>query len=293
MSKPRISIVTPSFNHAQFLEHALCSVLDQDYENLEYIVIDGGSTDGSVEMLSRYAPRLAYWVSEPDGGHGSALNKGFKRSTGEIMAWLNSDDLHFPWTLNAVAEIFAAHPEVSWITSHSCAILDQKGRLVTADRNYSNKYDYLLGRCNIQQESTFWRRSLWENAGGYINEDYKLMVDGELWTRFFLNARLYNVQCLLGGFRRWGGNRSISNMTQVNDDMRRCVAAMERSCDADTLSDLAKLRRVLKMPKGISRHIARKIMYRLSPTLRARTAYHLLTPTTQNGWLYRTTASQV
>ena len=182
MSVPRISIVTPSFNHAQFLEQTLCSVLDQNYENLEYIVVDGGSTDRSVEIINQYAPRLAYWVSEPDGGHGNALNKGFKRSTGEIMAWLNSDDLYFPWTLHTVAEIFAAHPEISWVTSHSNAVVDQKGRVVSADRNYSNKYDYLLGRCNIQQELTFWRRSLWDRAGGNINEDYKLMVDGELWN---------------------------------------------------------------------------------------------------------------
>ena len=292
MSTPRISIVTPSFNQAPFVEHTLRSILDQNYGNLEYIVIDGGSTDGSVEIISQYAPQLAYWVSEPDDGHGNALNKGFKRSTGEIMAWLNSDDIYFPWTLQTVAEIFASHPEVSWISSHACAILDQKGRIVTADRKYNNKYSYLLGRHNVPQESTFWRSSLWERAGGYINEDYKLMVDGELWSRFFAHARLYNVRCMLGGFRCWGGNRSIVDNKQVNADMRRCVATLEKSCDPATLLNLARMRQALKYPDGIRRNIARKIMHRLAPSLHAETAFDLLTPT-GNGWLKRTTPFQV
>ena len=287
MSAPRISIVTPSFNHAEFLENTLCSVLDQNYENLEYIVIDGGSTDRSVDIINRYAPRLAYWVSEPDGGHGNALNKGFQRSSGEIMAWLNSDDLYFPYTLQAVAEIFSSHPEVCWITSESNAVVDRKGRTIRAFHSYKNKYDFLLGRFNIQQESTFWRRSLWDRAGGYVNEDYKLMVDGELWTRFFGYAQLYNVQCLLAGFRQWGGNRSIINESEVDEDMRRCVAALERSSDETVLSELASIRRVLSWPRGIRRSITRYIIHRLTPSLRKRTVYHLLTPT-EEGWLCRT-----
>src|SRR5215470_7311361 len=113
MARPRISIVTPSFNQARFLEATIRSVLDQRYDNLEYIVVDGGSTDGSVEIIKRYADRLAFWCSEADGGHGNALNKGLRRATGEIMAWLNSDDIYWPWTLAAVAEIFEAHPDVN------------------------------------------------------------------------------------------------------------------------------------------------------------------------------------
>src|SRR4051812_44790534 len=122
MSLPSISIVTPSFNHGQFLEHTLRSVIDQNYDNLEYIVIDGGSTDGSVDIIKRNERDLAHWTSERDGGHGNALNKGFRHSRGEIMAWLNSDDLYFPWTLHTVAEIFSSHPEVSWITAHANAV---------------------------------------------------------------------------------------------------------------------------------------------------------------------------
>jgi glycosyltransferase involved in cell wall biosynthesis len=239
---PRISMVTPSFNQARFLEATMRSVLGQCYEALDYVVIDGGSTDGSMEIIQKYSPQLSYWVSEPDGGHGNALNKGFARTTGEIMGWLNSDDLHFPWTLALVGEIFSTFPEVQWLTAHANAIFDEKGRLWAANRTLSNKYDYLLHRISIQQESTFWRRSLWDATGGRIAEDY-VMVDGELWSRFFLHARLYHVTCALGGFRRWGGNRSILHHDICNKDMARCVGIMERSLDAQTLANAQILKR--------------------------------------------------
>ena len=109
---PRISVVTPSFNQSAFLEETLRSVLDQGYPNLEYIVIDGGSTDASADIIRKHAGRITCWVSEKDQGQYDAINKGFARSTGEIMAWLNSDDKYLPWTFSVVGEIFASRPEV-------------------------------------------------------------------------------------------------------------------------------------------------------------------------------------
>src|SRR5258707_6129118 len=108
---PRISVVTPSFNQGAYLERTICSVLDQKYPNLEYLVIDGGSTDESVEIIKRYERHLTYWVSEPDTGQSNAINKGFARTTGTILAWLNSDDRYLPETLGAVAAAAAAHPD--------------------------------------------------------------------------------------------------------------------------------------------------------------------------------------
>src|SRR5687767_2056706 len=114
---PRISIVTPSYNQGRFLPHTLASVLGQDYPNLEYVVIDGGSADGSADAIRGRAAELSHWVSEPDAGQYDAINKGFARTTGEVMAWLNSDDLYTPWALQVVGEVFRQLPEVQWVTT--------------------------------------------------------------------------------------------------------------------------------------------------------------------------------
>ena len=219
MSKPLISIVTPSFNQGKFLRAAMRSVLDQQDVTPEYIVMDGGSTDGSVEIIRECESRLHYWTSAPDGGHYAAINDGFSRTTGDIMAWLNSDDQYTPWALSIVAEIFSAFPEIEWLTSLFPMRWDERGRAIrcTRRRGYS-RAAFLAGEnlpagvqyregC-IQQETTFWRRSLWERAGGSLDTHRKLAADFDLWARFFQHAELYAVETPLGGFRWHGDQRS-------------------------------------------------------------------------------------
>ncbi len=241
---PKISIVTPSYNQGQFLEQTICSILDQNYPNLEYVIIDGGSTDNSVEIIKKYSNRLSYWVSEPDTGHGNALNKGFSKTSGEIMAWLNSDDKYLPWTFEVVAEIFSLFPDVNWIVGVN-GWWDKKGRLVTARNIYKNIYDYLLGNYAwIQQESVFWRRSLWEKAGGKINEKYKFSVDGELWCRFFLIDKLYHVESIISGYRFHDNNRGKLYLESCFSEINRAIEYLKENCSSEVLNNYRKLKKI-------------------------------------------------
>ncbi len=210
---PRISIVTPSYNQCDFIEETIRSVLTQGYPNLEYIVIDGGSTDGSVEIIRRYDRDLAFWVTEKDRGHYHALNKGFAQTTGEIMAWINSSDMYCPWTFAVVAQVFSQNPQIDWITTRFPLRWAENGMPIQCHefRGYS-KQAFYEGRYGagtkrfrsiqyIQQESTFWRRRLWERAGGRLDERYAFAADFDLWARFYETSELIGVGIPLAGNR--------------------------------------------------------------------------------------------
>jgi hypothetical protein len=232
----KISIVTPSFNQAPFLEAALLSVLEQKHAPLEFLVVDGGSTDGSPAIIRKYAERLAWSVSEPDGGQYDALNKGFAHSTGEIMGWLNSDDQLTPWALSVVAEIFEALPEVEWLTSLAQIRWDAKGRAVRCLQQQGFSREGFLAGENlpaagafstgwIQQESTFWRRSLWERAGGRVGANFRLAGDFDLWARFFELATLFGAETPLGGFRFHGAQKTGSGHERYLAEAEQVLAA--------------------------------------------------------------------
>src|SRR5687767_14887936 len=136
---PKISIVTPSYNDAAFLEQTILSLLNQGYPNLEYIVIDGGSTDRSVEIIKKYADRLAYWVSERDRGMYDVINKGFQHATGEIIGWINSDDMHHPGSLFSLAQIFSDFPEIPWLQGFPNSVDDQGRTVIVASNEQVDK----------------------------------------------------------------------------------------------------------------------------------------------------------
>lgn len=199
---PKISVVTPNYNLGSYLEATIRSVLDQGYPNLEYIIVDGGSTDNSVEIIRKYEGRLKWWVSEPDNGMYDAINKGFSRCSGEVMLWINSDDLLFPKSLFSIAQVFSDLPQVNWVHGMK-ATLDGDGVPVNIRKpgTYSY-YSYFLNEYKwVQQEAVAWRRSLYVKAGEKMETSLRYAGDFELWKRFFENDLLYSAPILIGGFR--------------------------------------------------------------------------------------------
>jgi glycosyltransferase involved in cell wall biosynthesis len=240
MYYPKISIVTPNFNGSSFLEETIKSVINQNYPNLEYLVIDGGSIDGSIEIIKKYESYLSYWISEKDTGMYDAIQKGFDKCNGEIMAWINSDDMYHKKSLFTVAEIFNSFQEVSWIVG-ATTYFDEKGRTVsTSQSKRLTRLDFLNNNFKwIQQESVFWRRSLWEKIGCKLNTKLKYAGDFDLWMKFFSYEKLHVTNALVGGFR-------LRNAQQISiEHMEDYISEAEGVMLSITLpkSELKMLRR--------------------------------------------------
>ena len=186
-----VSIVTPSYNQAPYLEQTIQSVLRQDYPRIEYIVIDGGSTDNSVEIIKKYADRLAYWVSEKDRGQAEAINKGFARANGEILAWLNSDDYYLLNTVSVAVRCFEQNPDVVMIYGDMLAV-DGDGQTINILRYKQLSLEDLLCFQIIGQPSAFFRRSAFEKAGP-LETNFHFMLDHHLWIRLAQQGRLLHI----------------------------------------------------------------------------------------------------
>lgn len=178
---PRVTIVTPSYNQAQFLERTIQSVLDQNYPNLEYIIIDGGSTDGSVDIIRKYESHLAGWVSEMDQGQAEAINKGLRRAHGEIVAWLNSDDLHTPAAISTMVKAFSETPQMGLIFGDVLSI-DQNEKVFNIMHFANWRLEDLMTFSIIGQAGVFMRRNILEKAG-YLDTRFHYMLDHQLWLR--------------------------------------------------------------------------------------------------------------
>lgn len=228
----RISVVVPSFNHAKFLRLALASTLDQTGEfDLEVLVIDGGSTDGTVDLLRSQGDRVR-WVSEPDGGQSDALNKGFRLATGDVIGWLNSDDLYQPGALAAVARAFREFPRVEWVHGQA-EVIDTAGRVrrrwVTAyKRRQCRRYSYgrLLTENFIQPNTVFWRRELTERVGG-VDPDLHLAMDFDLWLRFARSSPPLYLDVPIACFRWYPTSKSGSRYPQQFREVRAIARRYE------------------------------------------------------------------
>jgi glycosyltransferase involved in cell wall biosynthesis len=212
---PIISIVTPSFKQASFLERTLKSVLDQNYPNLEYIVQDGYSEDGSINILERYHSKLKYWTSKKDQGQSNAINLGFKHSTGEIMAYLNSDDLLLPGSLHYISDYFAKHPNVDVIYGHRI-LIDENDKEIGRWILPPHDSEVLSVSDFIPQETLFWRRSIWDKIGGNIDESYHFAMDWDLLLRFKeAGATFVRLPRFLGAFRVHSNQKTLTQMDQT------------------------------------------------------------------------------
>jgi len=204
----------------QFLEETILSILNQGYPNLEYIIIDGGSTDGTLEIIRKYEQYISFWLSEPDEGMYHAIQKGFNKSTGEIMAWLNSDDKYHEASLSMVASIFN-DTKAEWITGIP-SMYNNIGQCVSLGKiaNWSRSRLWIMDYKWIQQENVFWKRSLWEKAGSALNTNLKYAGDFELWCRFFKFAELYPINTTLSGFRLHGSQLSLYYLKEYESEAK-------------------------------------------------------------------------
>lgn len=209
MSEPRITVVTPSFNQAAFLETTILSVLGQCYPNLEYMVMDGGSTDGSVEIIRRYEAQLAHWTSGPDGGQSAAINAAFARATGDIFCWINSDDFLLPGTLRRVARHFAEGIGEPRLVYGSCLFFEDRGKRAKVVR--ARTFDSAVLRLSafIIQPSAFWTRALWEKSGP-LDQSLSFAFDWDWFIRASAVGSFEVLDEILSAYRLHAAHKSGS-----------------------------------------------------------------------------------
>lgn len=213
---PKITIVTPSFNQGKYIERTIKSVLDQKYPNLEYIVMDGGSTDNTVEILKKYDGKI-FWKSEKDRGQTHAINKGLKIATGEIFGYLNSDDTLEPKSLETVAQYFISHPTEKLVFGRG-KIIDSKDKYVEDYHNLPSNFDTLFDSCDLSQPSVFWRKEIVKELG-YFNEQYDFAMDYEYWVRISLKHKLNYIQDYLSNTRTHEDTKTNTQTLKVHKNV--------------------------------------------------------------------------
>jgi glycosyltransferase involved in cell wall biosynthesis len=265
---PRIALVTPVFNSGKYVEQTIRSVLAQEYPNLDYFIVDGGSTDNTLDVIHKYENLISGWISEPDKGMYDALNKGFARTSGEVMGWISATDMLHVGGLSVVGSVFRDLPQIEWITGRP-TLFNEEGMTVGFEGLPRwSRYRFLAGANRyIQQESTFWRRSQWERAGSRVDSSRRNAADFELWVRFFRHTRLYPVDALIGGYRVHGDSLGLQDMEachRIHDEF--IEEELRNASWGRSLRLFRQLTRAVKpIPKvrGLWQRLAINSLYRL------------------------------
>jgi len=215
VSWPKISIVTPSYNQAQFLERTILSVLNQNYPNLEYIIIDGGSVDGSVEIIHRYEKYLAHWTSEKDEGQVHALNEGFSKTHGDIVGWQNSDDIYLPFAFKQMSEFFVKHADVDIVFGNTIFISSDETPIGELRFTPFSALTHLYEGMSINNQSSLWRRDIFSRIG-MLDTRFQFSMDYEFFLRAAKkNIKLKFLRSYLGALRNHEASKS-STITHIS-----------------------------------------------------------------------------
>lgn len=203
-----ISIVTPSYNQARYIEQTIKSVLSQDYPRIEYLIVDGGSTDGSQNIIKKYEDKLGWWVSEKDRGQTDAINKGFARARGDILAWINSDDTYEPGAVTAAVAYLRDHPEVGMVYG-DCNFINESGKVIGRFNSAQTNYRLLRrGYAHIPQQTMFFRADLWKQVGP-LDPSFYFAMDYDLWTRIAARTEIKYVPQTWANFRLHSSGKTI------------------------------------------------------------------------------------
>ncbi|MFZ3151862.1 MAG: glycosyltransferase family 2 protein [Anaerolineaceae bacterium] len=217
---PMVSIITPSFNQVAFLEETMRSVLEQKYPNIEYIIMDGGSKDGSLEVIQKHAGQLAAWESKPDQGQTDAINQGFAKASGEIFAWLNSDDILLPGAVSAAVKALQANPQAGMVYGNSLLINAEGKKIGDFPAAQTDLKKLRQGYVHIPQQASFFRADLWKQVGP-LDPSFYFAMDYDLWVRLAAKAPLLYVPELWAAFRLHGDAKSIASDDRCWPEMLR------------------------------------------------------------------------